>query len=297
MVCITYQQDLFKTTVGRIRPFPNRVENFIEVFNSMRPSAIDAASSLQQIVLAGGKVPFALANFSSSKRRPIISCRRFSPPQSLMLNGGLARMKSALRSGCKSVRKPRPRQSPPGRAPLYPVLLQLGAGTACSAAAHNSASKSRAERLACFCLFPFAIQNAGIVGRRPAFAMGKRRTAAWPKHPRSAGFRPSAFGFRISFGFLISAFGFFLIRVHPCPSVSTCRAVTCEGGSVVKKISLRPWRLCVDSPARNSKLKFDKFRTCATFSAVTGGQSSQKRECGPGILFFDIAGPKQSGGK
>src|SRR6267378_5824503 len=34
-----------------------------------------------------------------------MSCRKFSPPQSLMLKGGLARMKSALRSGCKSARK------------------------------------------------------------------------------------------------------------------------------------------------------------------------------------------------
>jgi hypothetical protein len=30
-------------TVGRIRPFPNRVENFIGIFNSMRPSAVGVA--------------------------------------------------------------------------------------------------------------------------------------------------------------------------------------------------------------------------------------------------------------
>ena len=33
---------------------------------------------------------------------PAQSSRSRSPPQSLMLNGGLARMKSAFRSGCRS---------------------------------------------------------------------------------------------------------------------------------------------------------------------------------------------------
>jgi len=28
---------------GKFRPFPNRVENFIGLFNSMRPSAVGAA--------------------------------------------------------------------------------------------------------------------------------------------------------------------------------------------------------------------------------------------------------------
>ena len=43
--------------------------------------------------------------------------------------------------------------------------------------------------------------------------------------------------------------------------------------------------------------QFDSVPILCDFPSVTGGQIAQKRERGPGILFFDIAGLLQFGGK